>query len=110
MPFGDAICHHLAPLRFPFNSEDLGDAFGRPNLGGVSGEVWALGGDPRGAHVFSALPLLLGDGAVGLAALRPIGLEDFQQACKEVGGSVNEESAAIAELRKWNAAYGGLGT
>eukprot|EP00667_Euglena_gracilis_P002482 EG_transcript_2483 len=39
-------------------------------------------------------------------ALRPIGLEDFQQACKEVGGSVNEESAAIAELRKWNAAYG----
>eukprot|EP00668_Euglena_longa_P002881 GGOE01003371.1.p1 GENE.GGOE01003371.1~~GGOE01003371.1.p1 ORF type:complete len:1002 (-),score=303.64 GGOE01003371.1:246-2882(-) len=39
-------------------------------------------------------------------ALRSIHLGDFQQACKEVGGSVNEESASITELRKWNAAYG----
>jgi len=40
------------------------------------------------------------------ATLRAVNLQDFREAVKEVGGSVNEDAVSIAELRKWNEAYG----
>ncbi|KAL4445913.1 hypothetical protein ABPG77_009112, partial [Micractinium sp. CCAP 211/92] len=41
--------------------------------------------------------------------LRPIGMQDFEEALKEVGASVNPDSAVIQELNEWNAQYGTTG-
>ena len=38
--------------------------------------------------------------------LRPLTLQDFENAKKEVSVSVNEDTVSISELRKWNDLYG----
>ncbi|KAL4425684.1 hypothetical protein ABPG75_009700 [Micractinium tetrahymenae] len=42
--------------------------------------------------------------------LRPLCMKDFEEALKEVGASVNPDSAVIQELNEWNAQYGTTGS
>lgn len=57
----------------------------------------------RQAERLASAPRSLG------ADLRPILMEDFEGALKEVGASVNPDSAVIQELNEWNAQYGTTG-
>eukprot|EP01004_Peranema_trichophorum_P001550 NODE_118_length_3592_cov_50.752666_g100_i0.p1 GENE.NODE_118_length_3592_cov_50.752666_g100_i0~~NODE_118_length_3592_cov_50.752666_g100_i0.p1 ORF type:complete len:1162 (-),score=251.75 NODE_118_length_3592_cov_50.752666_g100_i0:106-3072(-) len=45
-----------------------------------------------------------------LVKLRPLKMEDFNEAIKEVGASLSEEALSINELRKWNELYGDGGS
>lgn len=42
--------------------------------------------------------------------LRPVSMQDFEEALKEVGASVNPDSSVIQELNEWNAQFGTTGS
>ena len=48
-------------------------------------------------------------GAAGHALPRPVCFADFESALKEVGPTVDPDSASVHELKEWNAKYGSVG-